>query len=114
MLRFQVNRNAVRGQDPLQPVGELLTDSLLHREPAREQPHQPGQLGPAQNVLMRDVPNVGLAEERQAVVLAPGKERYQPFDDLTDAAVRSAAALGRERLDQLFVPSYPLVASKIA
>jgi hypothetical protein len=42
----------------------LLADPLLHREPAGEQPHQPGQLGQAQDVLVRDVP--------QTAAITPG------------------------------------------
>src|SRR6185437_2473469 len=82
-------------------------DPLLHREPAGEQPHQPGQLGQAQDVLMRDVADICLAEKRQAVVLAQREERDRPLHHLADPAVRPAATLGRERGHQLLVTLIP-------
>lgn len=107
MHRFQVDRNAVRQQDLLQRFGELAADALLHREAAGEQPHQSGQLGQAEDVLVGDVADVRLAEERQSVVLAEGEERDGSFDDLADPAVRPSVAFGFEGGDQLLVAFVP-------
>lgn len=107
MRRLQMDRNTVRLQDLLQRFGELTADALLHREPAGEQPHQPGQLGQPDYVLVRDVADIRLADEGQAVMLAEGKERDRPFDYLTDPAVRTAMALGLEGSYQLLVAFVP-------
>ena len=84
------------GQDPVQCVGELLADPLLHGEPAREQPHQPGQLGQPQDVLVRDVPDVGPAEERQAVMLSE-KNGIGPSTTWLIRQPGPPAAFGRTR-----------------
>jgi hypothetical protein len=107
MHRFQVDRDAVWEQDLLQRFGELAAYALLNREAAGEQPHQPDQLGKAEDVLVCDVADVRLAEERQSVVLTEGEERDRSFDDLADPAVRTAVAFGLEGGDQLLVAFVP-------
>ncbi len=61
----------------------------------------------SKDVLVCDVPNVRLAEERQSVMLTEGEERDRSFDDLADTAVRPAMAFGLEGSDQLFVALVP-------
>ncbi|GGL16731.1 hypothetical protein GCM10010094_91950 [Streptomyces flaveus] len=107
MHRFQVDRDAVWQQDLLQRFGELVADALLHREAAGEQPHQSGQLGQAEDVLVCDVADVRLAEERQSVMLTEGEERDRSFDDLADPAVRTAVTFGLEGGDKLLVALVP-------
>ena len=51
-------------------VGDLVGQPLLHLQPPGEDVHDPGHLGEAQDLAVRDVGDVGPAEERQQVVLA--------------------------------------------
>jgi hypothetical protein len=46
---------------------------------------------------VRHVPDVRHTVERQGVVFAQGEEGDRALDDLADPAVRTTAALGRER-----------------
>src|ERR1700682_2050486 len=50
---------------------------------------------------MRDVAGVSVPVERERLVLRQGEELDRSFDDLADAAVRAATALGRKRGEQL-------------
>jgi hypothetical protein len=62
----------------------LLADPLLHREPAREQPHLPGQLGQAQDVLVRDVLQSGTDLNpvwREMNEFSPGGYRFAVLED---------------------------------
>jgi hypothetical protein len=85
-------------------VGDLLTEALLDREAVGEQAHQAGELGQAQDALVRDVAEVRGAVERQGVVLAQRVERDRPFDDLADKAVLGDATLGGEGGEELGIP----------
>src|SRR5262249_28995421 len=56
---------AACGRDQLaERAGDRLAEPLLHREPARVQPHQPRELGNADDLLAGDVADVCRAEER--------------------------------------------------
>ena len=90
-------------QHRLQGVGDLLAQPLLHGEALGEEAHQPGELGQADDVLVRDVADVGAAENRQGMVLAQAEELDRAFDQLADPAVRAAPALGGEDGEQLRV-----------
>src|SRR5262245_40875937 len=103
MCRVQVDGNPVRLHQLHEVIGNLLADALLHGEPPGEQPDQPGQLRDSDDVLVRDVSDVGDAVERQRVVLTEGEERDRPFDDLADPAVRTTAALGGKGGEQLVI-----------
>ena len=70
MMRLQVYGDAMRMEHPFQGICYLLPDPFLDGEPLGEQVHQPGQLGDAENILMRDVTDVRIAEEGEGVVLA--------------------------------------------
>lgn len=107
MHRFQMDCDAVRQHDLLQGFGELVADAFLHREAAGEQPYQPGQFREPEDVLVCDVPDIRLAEERQSVMLTESEERDRSFDDLADPAVRPTMAFGLEGGDQLFVAFVP-------
>src|SRR5258708_5743073 len=90
-----------------QLLRRLHAHPLLHREAAREQANEPGQLGDADDLLMRDVADVRVAVERKRVVLAEREELDRALDDLADVAVGAAAALGwkgGEELGVAFVP----------
>ena len=56
MRSFQVDGHPVSLEDVLQGVGDLLPQPLLHGEAPGEEAHQPGQLGDADDLLVRDVP----------------------------------------------------------
>ena len=76
-----------------EPVGDLLAEALLHREPAREEAHEARQLRDADDPLACDVADVRGAEERQRVVLAEALERDRALDDLADRATPAGRAL---------------------
>ena len=52
----------------------LMREPLLHLQPPREDVDQPRDLAEADHLLLRDVGDVALAEERQQVVLAEAVE----------------------------------------
>src|SRR5690348_4992930 len=83
-----------------QPISTLFPYTTLFRS---EDAHQPGQLGDADDLLVRDVAEEGVAVERQRVVLAQRVEVDRSLDDLADVAVRTAVAFGRKRGEQLGV-----------
>src|SRR5690348_17583615 len=68
-----------------QPISTLFPYTTLFRS---EDAHQPGQLGDADDLLVRDVAEEGVAVERQRVVLAQRVEVDRSLDDLADVAVR--------------------------
>ena len=86
-----------------QPVGDLLGDPLLHREPPRVEPHEPRQLGDAEDLVAGDVADVRAAVERQRVVLAERVEADRALDDLGMRALDAGGPLGREERAQLRV-----------
>src|SRR6266571_9206083 len=91
----------VRLEDANQLIGDLNAYALLDGEAPREQAHQPGELGDADDVLVRDVADKRVAVEGQRVVLAEREELDGPLDDLADVAVRPAVALGRKGCQEL-------------
>src|SRR5437899_8816010 len=99
----EVHSDAVGLQHTHKLVRDLNPDALLNREAPREHPHQAGELGDADDLLVRDVADEGVTVERQRVVLAKRVEVDGPLDDLADAAVRAAMALGRKRGQQFGV-----------
>ncbi len=68
--RVQVHGHSVRLQEPNQLVGDLDPDPFLDGEAPGEDAHQPGELGDADDLLVRDVADVRVAVERQRMVLA--------------------------------------------
>ena len=70
------------GLEPLhEEVGDLLGQPLLDLEPARVHLDDPRDLRQPDHAPVRDVGDVGVAEERQQVVLAQRVERDVPHDD---------------------------------
>lgn len=51
-------------------IGDLLRHPLLHLRPFRDDLHDAGQLAQADDLAVRDIGDVGLAEERQQMVFA--------------------------------------------
>src|SRR6266540_7331226 len=86
----------VRLEDANQLIGDLNAYALLDGEAPREQAHQPGELGDADDLLVRDVADERVAVEGQRVVLAQRVELDRAFDDLANAAVRASVAFGWE------------------
>ena len=103
VMGLEVHRDAVWLEHRHQPVGDLVGHPLLHAEPPRRHPDQPGQLADPDDLLVGDVPDVRPPEERQHVVLAQREERDRPLDDLRQLAVGPAVTLGREGRQQLRV-----------
>ncbi len=68
--RVQVHRHTMRLQQANQLIGDLDPDPLLNSEAPREDAHQPGQLGDADDLLVCDIADVCVAVERECVVLA--------------------------------------------
>src|SRR5262245_43765493 len=103
MARLQVDRDAMRRKHGLEGGGDLVAHTLLYREAASEYPHQAGELGDANDVLVGDIANIGPPEEGQCVVLAERVELDRPLDDLAQMAVGLAAALRLEDSEHLGV-----------
>ena len=95
--------DAARLDQLVERVGDLLAEPLLHREAAREQAHQPGELRDADDLVAGDVADVRDAVERQRVVLAEAEERDRPLDDLAGEPSTTLRRLARERGQQLLV-----------
>jgi hypothetical protein len=70
MMRLQVYRDAMGMEHPFKGICYLLPDPFLDGEPLGEQVHEPGQLGDAEDILVRDVTYISIAEEGEGVVLA--------------------------------------------
>ena len=83
-------------QQLFERLGDLVRHALLDAEPPGEHAHQAGQLADADDLIVGHVAHVGLAEERQRVVLAQREERDRALDDLGQLAAGVAVALGRE------------------
>src|SRR5207253_3034458 len=101
MRRVQVNCDPMRLEHAHQLVRDLHADALLHSEAAGEDPYETGQLGDADDLLMRDVADVGVPMEGQRMVLAEREELDWTLDDLADRAVRAAVTLRGERGQEL-------------
>jgi hypothetical protein len=74
-MGLEVDRYAVGFHHGLERIGNLLTNSFLDRKAPGKEAHEAGELRDADDVLVRDVADVGPAEERQAVVLTEREER---------------------------------------
>src|SRR6476620_7250141 len=62
--------DAARVQDFADGLGDLIRQPFLDWKATRENLHEPRQLGETNNPARGDVSDMGLAEERQKVVLA--------------------------------------------
>jgi len=70
MMRLQIYGNAMWVEHVFESVCYLLTDPFLDGEPFGEQVHEPCQLGDADDILVCDVADVGIAEEGESMMLA--------------------------------------------
>ncbi len=72
MLRLDDDPDVLGAGDLLQRVGDLERQLLLNLQAAREHVDDARHLGEPQHLAVRNVPHVGLTDERQHVVLAHG------------------------------------------
>jgi len=79
LMGFEIDGNSVRLEHRFQGIGDLLPDVFLHRKALREQAHEAGELGNADDMLMRDVAYVGMPMKGQRVV----------FDDVLQTITQS-------------------------
>ena len=70
MIRLDDDADALRLEHVVDRAGDLLGEPLLHLEPPREHLDDARQLAQPDDLAVRDVGDVRLAEERQHVVLA--------------------------------------------
>src|SRR5260370_8019339 len=103
MNRLEVHGDAMGLQDAREGPRDLATTRVLDGEPPGEEAHQAGELGDADDVLVGDVAEVGVAEKRKGVVLAERVKGDRAFHYLTEIAVGTAIAFRREGGDQLVI-----------
>jgi hypothetical protein len=70
MVRLQVHRYAMRMEHPFEGICHLLPDPFLDSEPFGEKVYESCQLGDAEYIFVRDVADVGIAEEGESMMLA--------------------------------------------
>src|SRR5207237_1808211 len=92
---------AVRLEQPHELTCDLDANAVLHCEAPRENADQSRQLRDADDLFVRDVADVGVAVEREHVMLAERVELDRSLDDLADAAVRAAVTLRRKGGEEL-------------
>ena len=101
MRGVKVDGNAVGSENPIQRVDDLASQPLLHREAASVQSDDPGEFGKANDALVRDITDPGLAEEREGMMLADRVEGDRTLHDLADAAIRTLVTFCWKRGHQL-------------
>src|SRR5262249_28178954 len=103
VMALQINRHAIRLEQCLQGIHNLLPDPFLNRETLREQANEAREVGDANDPRASDVALVGMPEKWQGLVFAEGKEGERPLDHLVKSASRLSPAFCFERRDQLRV-----------
>src|SRR5260370_19668952 len=93
MRRLEVDGDSVRIEAALEASNHLATEALLDGKAAGIKPDDPGQLRDADDAVMGDVADPGLAEERQGMGLTGRKESNPAPDHLADPAVGGAGGL---------------------
>lgn len=81
MLGLQDDPDALGCDVELEPVGDLLGESLLDLEVPGEQLDDAGELGEPEDATVGDVADMGNAVERQEMVLAQRLERDVAGED---------------------------------
>src|SRR5437763_10659389 len=100
VMGLEIDGDAVRREHRFQGIGDLLADAFLDGKALGKQAHEPGELGNANDVLVRDVSDVGMPMKRERVVLTQTKKVDGSLDHLAQPAIRTAAALRLERGEQ--------------
>src|ERR1700682_6031136 len=102
--RLEIDRNAVGLQDARQRFGDFAAEPFLNGKAASKEAHQPRELRNTDDVFVRDVAQVGVAEKGERVMLAERVERTRAVDHLAELTVWPAVAFGRKCGHQLGVP----------
>ena len=100
MVSFEIDGNPVRLKHHIQGIGDLLPETFLYGEAPGKQTHQSGELGKADDVLMRNIPYVGISVKGQRMVLTEAIEGDRALDHLTQAAICSPTTLRLEDGEQ--------------
>src|SRR4030067_1344151 len=87
MMVLHVDRHTMRMKHVFQCVSNLMPDPFLDSEPFSKQPHQPGQLGDTDDILVGDIPDVGVTKERESGVLAQREEINWALNDLAEGTI---------------------------
>ena len=101
---FNHHRYATRLQGGFQCFQDLLSQSLLCLEPAREKVDDAGNFAEADHLFPRQVPNVYLPEEREEVMFAEGIE-LNIFEEDEFLCLRRKEGVSHSLLRRLFVSS---------
>ena len=96
MRRVEVDGHAARLDQIDESIDDLLAESLLHRDPSREEPDDPRQLRDPDDPLAGHVADMRDPEEGQRMVLAESVDGDRALDDLVETGVRAAPAFRRK------------------
>src|SRR5260370_7077345 len=107
MRRLEVHGDAVRIEAALEASNHLATEALLDGKAAGIKPDDPGQLRDADDSVMGDVADPGLAEERQGMVLTDRMKGNRPLHGLPDPPVRPTLPPLSKRMPQHPGPLLP-------
>src|SRR5574341_84381 len=103
MMSLKKNGYAMGVKHGFQCIRNLLTDPLLYRKALGKEPHEAGQLGDADDVLMSNVTNISLAVKWKGVVFTKRKKGDGSLYNLAEATVRFAPAFRVEDSQQFWV-----------
>jgi hypothetical protein len=77
MVGLEIDGDPVRLKHRIAGMHNLLPQSFLDRKTLGKQPHEAGELGNAEDGLMREIADVGMPEKGQGMVLAQ-REKCEP------------------------------------
>ena len=93
-MSVQVHRYTMRLEHCVKSICNLLPQPFLHSKALCKQSHKPGELGNADDMLVRDISDRGMPVKGQSVVLTEREKRDRPFNHLAQAAVWPATFRG--------------------
>lgn len=102
VLGFDDDADTLGLQDGFQCIADFLPHPFLDLEPSSEHIDDPRDFAEADDVLMRDVPHMDLAEEGEQVMLAEAEE-FDIFDDHHTLRVDGVQSLVYDGLQILLV-----------
>ncbi len=70
MVGLEIERDPVRLKHRIEGIHNLLPQPFLDRKTSGKQPYEAGELGNADDGLMREIADVGMPEKWQGMVLA--------------------------------------------
>src|SRR6266566_9186502 len=103
VMGFEIDSDSMRLEHRVQRIGDLLPDALLYGKALGKQAHEPGELGNTNDVLMRDVAQVGMPVKRERMMLTERKKVDGSLNNLAQTTVRSTTTFGLERREQFGV-----------